>query len=226
MLHHVVNCCNLKKVSNAYREKFDLEFFVQMTIETINDVLFPPFLFTTLFCLASAFLHEPEAVQSEELTNNRTEVNVATAAAQSDSANSEVNGATIEIEKPASSHHTRHQTTGKKTPKKPAKPIDFAAHSGASTTSVPAVNTSLISLRQARKIASAIKAAAPELGFKQKVNGSDSSIEWLQAQIKNRLENSPLIVMPIILKLAPKAVIANTLASATSELGESARSVS
>jgi hypothetical protein len=114
MLHHVVNCCNLKKVSNAYREKFDLEFFVQMTIETINDVLFPPFLFTTLFCLASAFLHEPEAVQSEELTNNRTEVNVATATAQSDSANSEVNGATIEIEKPASSHHTRHQTTGKK----------------------------------------------------------------------------------------------------------------
>ena len=117
-----------------------------MTIETINDVLFPPFLFTTLFCLASAFLHEPEAVQSEELTNNRTEVNVATATAQSDSANSEVNGATIEIEKPASSHHTRHQTTGKKTPNKPAKPIDFAAHSGASTTSLPAVNTSLISL--------------------------------------------------------------------------------
>lgn len=125
MLHHVINCCTLKKVSNAYREKFDLEFFVQMTIETINDVLFPPFLFTTLFCLASAFLHEPEAVQSEELTNNRTEVNVATAAAQSDSANSEVNGVTIEIEKPASSHHTRHQTTSKKTPNKPAKPIDF-----------------------------------------------------------------------------------------------------
>jgi hypothetical protein len=225
MLHHVVNCCNLKKVSNAYREKFDWEFSVNMTIQTINDVLFPPFLFTTLFCLASVFLHKPEAAQ-EELTDNRTQVNVSTVATPSDGISSAVNGATIEIEKPASSHHTRHQTTGKKTPNKPAKPIDFAAHSGASTTSVPAVNTSLISLRQARKIASAIKAAAPELGFKQKVNGSDSSIEWLQAQIKNRLENSPLIVMPIILKLAPKAVIANTLASATSELGESARSVS
>ena len=48
MLHQVVNCCNLKKVSNAYREKFDLEFSVNMTIQTINDVLFPPFLFTTL----------------------------------------------------------------------------------------------------------------------------------------------------------------------------------
>ncbi|AFZ10553.1 hypothetical protein Osc7112_6401 (plasmid) [Oscillatoria nigro-viridis PCC 7112] len=215
MLHHVVNCCNLKKVSNAYREKFDWEFSVNMTIQTINDVLFPPFLFTTLFCLASVFLHKPEAAQ-EELTDNRTQVNVSTVATPSDGIGSAVNGATIEIEKPASSHHTRHQTTGKKTPNKPAKPIDFAAHSGASTTSVPAVNTSLISLRQARKIASAIKAAAPELGFKQKVNGSDSSIEWLQAQIKNRLENSPLIVMPIILKLAPKAVIANTLASATS----------
>ena len=225
MLHHVVNCCNLKKVSNAYRENFDLEFSVNMTIQTINDVLFPPFLFTTLFCLASVFLHKPEAAQ-EELTDNRTQVNVSTVATPSDGIGSAVNGATIEIEKPARSHHTRHQTTGKKTPNKPAKPIDFAAHSGASTTSVPAVNTPLISLRQARKIASAIKAAAPELGFKQKVNGSDSSIEWLQAQIKNRLENYPLIVMPIILKLAPKAVIANTLASATSELGESARSVS
>ena len=225
MLHHVVNCCNLKKVSNAYREKFDWEFSVNMTIQTINDVLFPPFLFTTLFCLASVFLHKPEAAQ-EELTDNRTQVNVSTVATPSDGIGSAVNGATIEIEKPARSHHTRHQTTGKKTPNKPAKPIDFAAHSGASTTSVPAVNTSIISLRQARKIASAIKAAAPELGFKQKVNGSDSSIEWLQAQIKNRLENYPLIVMPIILKLAPKAVIANTLASATSELSESARSVS
>ena len=117
-----------------------------MTIETINDVLFPPFLFTTFFCLASAFLHEPEAVQSEELINNRTEVNVATAAAQSDSANSEVNGATIEIENPASTHRFRHRCTGKQTANEPAKPIDFATHSGASTTSIPAVNTSLISL--------------------------------------------------------------------------------
>jgi len=146
MLHHVVNCCNLKKVSNAYREIFDWEFFVLMTIETINDVLFPPFLFTTFFCLASAFLHEPEAVQSEELINNRTEVNVATAAAQSNSANSEVNGATIEIENPASTHRFRHRCTGKQTANEPAKPIDFATHSGASTTSIPAVNTSLISL--------------------------------------------------------------------------------
>lgn len=193
-----------------------------MTIQTINDVLFPPFLFTTLFCLTSVFLHKPEAAQ-EELTDNRTPVNVATAATLSGDNDSEVNGATIEIDKPASTHRASHQNTGKRTPNKPAKPIDFAS---ASTTSVPAVNTSLISLRQARKIASAIKAAAPELGFKQKVNGSDSSVEWLQAQIKNRLENYPLIVIPIILKLAPKAVIADTLPFAISELGESARSVS
>jgi hypothetical protein len=203
-----------------------LEFFVLMTIETINDVLFPPFLFTTLFCLASVFLHEPEAAQSEELTNNRTEVNMATFAAPSDGADSEVNGATIEIENPASTHRFRHRCTGKQTSNESAKPIDFATYSGASTTSIPAVNTSLISLRQARKIASAIKAAAPSLGFKQKVNGSDSSVEWLQAQIKNRLEISPEIVMPLILKLAPKAVIADTRAFATSDRGKGARSAS
>jgi hypothetical protein len=78
-------------------------------------------------------------------------------------------------------------------------------------------------LSLARKIASAIKAAAPSLGFKQKVNGSDSSVEWLQAQIKNRLEISPLIVMPLILKLAPKAVIADTRDFATSDRGKGAR---
>ena len=96
-------------------------------------------------CLASVFLHKPEAAQ-EELTDNRTQVNVSTVATPSDGIGSAVNGATIEIQKPPSSHNTRHQTTGKKTPNKSAKPIDFAAHSGASTTSVPAVNTSLISL--------------------------------------------------------------------------------
>jgi hypothetical protein len=105
-----------------------------------------PLSFLPLYeCLASVFLHKPEAAQ-EELTDNRTQVNVSTVATPSDGIGSAVNGATIEIEKPASSHHTRHQTTGKKTPNKPAKPIDFAAHSGASTTSIPAVNTSLISL--------------------------------------------------------------------------------
>ncbi len=97
-------------------------------------------------CLASVFLHEPEAAQSEELTNNRTEVNVATFAAQSDGAGSEVNGATIEIENPASTHRFRHRCTGKQTSNESAKPIDFATHSGTSTTSIPAVNTSLISL--------------------------------------------------------------------------------
>ena len=105
-----------------------------------------PLSFLPLYeCLASVFLHKPEAAQ-EELTDNRTQVNVSTVATPSDGIGSAVNGATIEIEKPASSHHARHQTTGKKTPNKPAKPIDFAAHSGASTTSLPAVNTSLISL--------------------------------------------------------------------------------
>lgn len=43
------------------------------------------------------------------------------------------------------------------------------------------------------------------LGIKQKVNGSDASIEWLRVQIKNRLEQAPELVTSIILELAPAA---------------------
>lgn len=191
-----------------------------MIIETINGVLFPPFLFTTFFCLASAFLHEPEAANLEGFKNNLSKVNLSTDVTQSGEAGSEVNEAKIEIENPASTRHFHHRSTSKQTPSEPATLIDFAAGSDASQTLISAVNPSLISLRQARKIASAIKAAAPELGFKQKVNGADSSLEWLQAQIKNRLESYPDVVMPIIFKLAPQSMKSDTFY----ERSESARS--
>jgi hypothetical protein len=67
------------------------------------------------------------------------------------------------------------------------------------------INTQLITLRQARSIASAIKKANPSLGIQQKVNGSDASVEWLRIQIKNRLEQAPEVVTPIIFKFAPAA---------------------
>lgn len=67
------------------------------------------------------------------------------------------------------------------------------------------INTQLITLRQARSIASAIKKANPSLGIQQKVNGSDASVEWLRIQIKNRLEQAPELVTPIILEFAPAA---------------------
>lgn len=67
------------------------------------------------------------------------------------------------------------------------------------------INTQLITLRQARSIASAIKKANPSLGIQQKVNGSDASVEWLRIQIKNRLEQAPELVTPIISELAPAA---------------------
>ncbi|MFB2895082.1 hypothetical protein ACE1CI_19420 [Aerosakkonemataceae cyanobacterium BLCC-F50] len=67
------------------------------------------------------------------------------------------------------------------------------------------INTQLITLRQARSIASAIKKANSSLGIQQKVNGSDASVEWLRIQIKNRLEQAPELVIPIISELAPAA---------------------
>jgi hypothetical protein len=70
------------------------------------------------------------------------------------------------------------------------------------------VDINKIDLRTARKIASAIKKSTnpkSDLIIKQKVNGKNVPLAWLQAQIKNRLEIAPEIVRPIIQELAPAA---------------------
>jgi hypothetical protein len=71
------------------------------------------------------------------------------------------------------------------------------------------VDIDKIDLRTARKIASAIKKSTnpkSDLIIKQKVNGKNVPLAWLQAQIKNRLEIAPEIVQPIIQELAPNAI--------------------
>ncbi|WP_413176284.1 hypothetical protein [Anabaena azotica] len=71
------------------------------------------------------------------------------------------------------------------------------------------VDIDKIDLRTARKIASAIKKSTnpkSDLIIKQKVNGKNVPLAWLQAQIKNRLEIAPEIVRPIIQELAPNAL--------------------
>lgn len=71
------------------------------------------------------------------------------------------------------------------------------------------VDIDKIDLRTARKIAHAIKKSTnpkSDLIIKQKVNGKNVPLAWLQAQIKNRLEIAPEIVQPIIQELAPAAI--------------------
>lgn len=191
-----------------------------MTVETINPTLFPPFLFSVLFCSASVFLYHPKkaafGATTEELTPERPLANLTTSTVQSDSVGGELKETPTGIEPLVESNQSRDLATTQLTAKRPTKEINFVTKSDQTTVSIPTINTSLISLRQARKIASAIKAAAPELRFKLKVNGSDSSLEWLQAQIKNRLETAPELVMPIILNCAPAAVKTETTTLAVS----------
>ncbi|MBK1988512.1 hypothetical protein A0J48_013355 [Sphaerospermopsis aphanizomenoides BCCUSP55] len=71
------------------------------------------------------------------------------------------------------------------------------------------VDIDKIDLRTARKIASAIKKSTnpkSDLIIKQKVNGKNVPLAWLQAQIKNRLEIAPEIVQTSIQELAPNAI--------------------
>lgn len=191
-----------------------------MTVETISATLFPPFLFSVLFCSASVFLYQPKKAASgattEELTRERPLANLTTSTVQSDSVGGEVKETPTEIETPVESNQSRELATNQLTANDPITGIDSVTNSDQAAVPTSTINTSLITLRQARKIASAIKAAAPELRFKLRVNGSDSSLEWLQAQIKNRLETAPELVMPIVLNYAPAAVKTETAILAVS----------
>ena len=178
-------------------------------------------------CLASVFLHEPKAAQSEKLTNNRTAVNVATVAVQSDGVGSKVNGATIEIENPVNTHRFRHRRTGKQTSNKPAKLIDFAAHLGASTTSILAVNTSLISLE-----ACSHSLPAPSKLLHRPAGSSKKSMALIPllngCRIKSKIGWEFLQNLWYLLSssLLPKRLLQTRRAFATSERGEGARSAS
>ncbi|MBD2186022.1 hypothetical protein H6S82_31600 [Planktothrix sp. FACHB-1355] len=158
-----------------------------MTIETLNATLFPAFLFIVFFSTACCFFYTPTE------TNRNHQSTVFTASSESKTIT-----AKSEISCPSSSSSTveNPETLAQKPPAlEPNRLIPEAI----------TINTQLINLRQARKIASAIKKANPSLGIPQRVNGSNASVEWLRIQIKNRLEQASELVTPIILELAPAA---------------------
>lgn len=160
-----------------------------MTVETINATLFPVFLFIVFFSTACCFLYSP----AETARNHHHHSTVFTAYKDSKTITTKT-----EISYPSSSSpqvETPETLTQKPPEVEPNQLIPEAV----------SINTQLITLRQARKIASAIKKANPSLGIQQRVNGSDASVEWLRIQIKNRLEQAPELVTPIILELAPAA---------------------
>lgn len=156
-----------------------------MTIETINAALFPVFLFIVFFSTACYFLYSPAETDRNHHSTFPT--------ASSDSKTITTKN---EISCPSSPQVEIPETLTQKSPEvEPNQLIPEAV----------TINTQLITLRQARAIAGAIKKANPSLGIQQKVNGSDANAEWLRVQIKNRLEQAPELVTPIILALAPAA---------------------
>lgn len=156
-----------------------------MTVEAINDTFFPLFLFIVFFGTACCFFYNPA----------ETDCNHHSTVFTTFSDSKTITGKN-EISCPSSSQVETPETLAQKLPAlEPKQPILEAI----------TINTQFITLRQARKIASAIKKANPSLGIQQRVNGSDASVEWLRIQIKNRLEQAPELVTPIIFELAPTA---------------------
>lgn len=164
-----------------------------MMIETINATLFSVFLFIFFLSTACCFLYNPAAAG--------TNCNYPSAVYAPSSSNSELSTLVNtpsevwnEVFEPPSVQVEKFST--QEQPE--VEPQQFVFEK-------VAINTQLITLRQARAIASAIKKANPSLGIQQKVNGSNARVEWLRVQIKNRLEQAPQVIIPIIRELAPAA---------------------
>lgn len=158
-----------------------------MIIETINTTFFPMFLFIVFFSTACYFLYSP----AETDRDRRSTVSTASSDSKTITTKNEIScpsSSSRQVENPET-------LTQKSLEVEPNQLIPEAV----------TINIQLITLRQARAIASAIKKANSSLGIQQKVNGSDANAEWLRVQIKNRLEQAPELVTPIILGLAPAA---------------------
>lgn len=158
-----------------------------MTIETINATLFPAFLFIVFFSTACCFFYTP----AETDRHHHSTVSTASSDSKTITAKNEIScspSCSFQVETP--------ETLAQKPPAVERLRLIPEAVS---------INTQLITLRQARKIASAIKKANPSLGIPQRVNGSNASVKWLRIQIKNRLEQASELVTPIIFELAPAA---------------------
>lgn len=191
-----------------------------MIIETINATLFPIFLFIVFFSTACCFLYSPAEAETNRnlqytfpITSSNSEPD--TSVNPSSNTNNETScPSSLQVEKPEPLIQ-----------KQPIPEEAAIASTPISTTGLAsvAINTQRITLRQARAIASAIKKANPSLGIKQKVNGSDASVEWLRVQIKNRLEQAPELVTPIILELAPAASGVQSQSAKTSKTTTSRR---
>lgn len=178
-----------------------------MTVETINATLFPVFLFIVFFSTACCFFY------SLSHTETNRSIPVSTTSSNSEPSTL-VNTPSNTNNKSSYPSSLQIETPEPLIQKQPeveplqliSKEVAFAPTpiTTAEFSSVT-INTQLITLRQARAIAGTIKKINPSLGIQQKVNGSDASVEWLRVQIKNRLEQAPEVVTPIILELAPTA---------------------
>ncbi len=179
-----------------------------MIIEILNATLFPVFLFIIFFSSACCFFYNP--AQAE--TNCKIPIPTTSSNSESSTSLNIPNNTNNQASYPLSIQVETPLPLIQEQPEvEPLQPIPervAKATTPITTTELSSVtiNTQLITIRQARAIASAIKKANPSLGIQQKVNGLSVSVEELRVQIKNRLEQAPEVITPIIMVTSSRRI--------------------
>lgn len=167
-----------------------------MEIATLNEILFPPFLFLVIFSFLCCQFHS--------LTRTVKSPVVSTAMPQTETT-------TLQFELPQVHDELIVDQEPKSECQEQVKARELATTDPSLIAELEAtIDLNKLSLRACRAIAGKLSELDKErLGISQKVNGSDKPASQLVAEVKNRFKKDPAAVAPVIRQYANSKALMN-----------------
>ncbi|HEY9653753.1 MAG TPA: hypothetical protein V6C95_24030 [Coleofasciculaceae cyanobacterium] len=166
-----------------------------MEIATLNEILFPPFLFLVIFSFLCCQFHSlTRTVKNPAVSTATPQIETTTLQSQQLPLHDEL----IADQEPEAEGQEQ------------AKARELVTTDPSLIAELEAtIDLNKLSLRACRAIAGKLSELDKErLGISQKVNGSDKPASQLVAEVKNRFKKDPATVAPVILQHAnPSALI-------------------
>jgi hypothetical protein len=182
-----------------------------MEIATLNEILFPPFLFLVIFSfLCCQFCSMTRTVKSLAVSAATPQTETTTPQPQQPQLQDEPVGIKSSIVDQEPEGEPQEEASAGEDPWNEAKARELVTTDPSPIAELEAtIDLSKLSLRACRAIAGKLSEIDKDhLGISQKVNGADKPASQLVAEVKNRLKKDPATVAPVILQHAnPSALI-------------------
>lgn len=182
-----------------------------MEIATLNEILFPPFLFLVIFSfLCCQFRSMTRTVKSTAVSAATPQIETTTPQPQQPQLHDEPAAIKSPIADQEPEAEPQEEASAGEDPWNEAKAMELVTTDPSLIAELEAtIDLSKLSLRSCRAISGKLSDIdSYRLGISQKVNGKDKPVSQLVAEVKNRLKKDPAAVAPVILQHAnPSALI-------------------